>query len=164
MSYQGDTSFGGNLQDSFMGGGQHQQEYEDFLNRYDQGHPSEGYDDDEVTSRYQQVSQHLSSQQYQEAAHESFGRMSPDERVQFGQSLQQQARSQGINDPAWDEDDNQYQDPGYLSQVTSRLEQQQPGTLGRVLSGGGSTLGNPTAKAGLAGITAAAARRLMGRS
>ncbi len=160
MSYQGDTSTGGNWQDSFMGGGRHQ-EYQDFVNRYDQGHPSEGYDDDEVVSRYGEVSQRLSPDQYREAAQESFGRMSPDERVQFGQALQQQARSQGISDPAWDEDDNEYQDPGYLSGVTGRLEQQQPGMLGQLM-GGGSTRGNPAARGGLAGITAAAARRLMG--
>lgn len=152
MGYQGDTGFGGDPRGGFMSGGQ-RREYEDFVGRYDQGHPSEGYDDDEVVGRYRQVRGRLSPDQYREAARESFGRMSPDERVQFGRSLQEQARSQGVEDPAWDEDDDQYQEPGYLSQVTSRLEQQEPGMLGRVMGGGGGALG---------GITAAAARRLMG--
>ncbi len=65
------------LQD-LMGGGQQRQEYQDFADRYDQGHPSEGYDDDEVMSRYQQVAPHLSPQDYQAAAQQSFSRMAPE--------------------------------------------------------------------------------------
>lgn len=147
---------------NLMGGGQQRQEYQDFANRYDQGHPSEGYDDDEVMSRYQQVAAHLSPQDYQAAAQQSFSRMAPQERMQFGQHLQQQARQQGYHDPAWDEDDTLYQDPGYLSQVTGRLEQQQPGMLGQMLGGGGNTLGNPLARAGMAGVAAEAIKRMMG--
>lgn len=132
---------------------------EDFVSRYDQGAPSDGYDDDEGSTRYQQFSGQLQPDQYQQAARESFGRLAPEERVQFGQPLRQQARSQGIEDTAWDEDDNNYQDPGYLSQVDGRLEQQQPGMLGQMMGGGNS---NPAFRGNLAGIAASAARRLMG--
>jgi len=145
------------LQD-LMGGGQQRQENQDFANRYDQGHPSEGYDDDEVVSRYQQVAPQLSPQEYQAAAQQSFTRMAPEERMQFGQHLQQRARQQGYHDPAWDEDDNLYQDPAYISQVTGRLEQQQPGMLGQVLGGGG----HPLARAGMAGVAAEAVKKMMG--
>jgi len=172
------------LQD-LMGGGQKRQEFEDFTNRYDQGHPAEGYDDDEVVNRYQQVSGQMSPQDYQEAAHQSFSRMSPQERMQLGQHMQQQARQQGVQDPAWDEDDNQYQDPRYLSQVAGRMEGQQPGMLGQLFGGGGggaqggmsgvsgsmggvtsgagSMLSNPLAKAALAGVAAFGAKKMMGR-
>ncbi len=158
---------------NLMGGGQQRQEFEDFANRYDQGHPSEGYDDDEVINRYQQVAPHLSPQDYQMAAQQSFSRMSPQERMQFGQYMQQQAKQRGYHDQAWDEDDNMYQDPGYLSQVTGRMEQQQPGVLGQLLGGGGggggamggmgNMLGNPLAKAALAGVAAVAAKNMMNR-
>lgn len=148
---------------NLMGGGQTRQEYEDFANRYQQGHPSEGYDDDEVMNRYQQVRSDMSPEDYQEASRESFSRMSPEERMQFGQYMQQQARARGYQDPAWDEDDSMYQDPNYLSQVTGRMESQQPGALGQVLGGAGNVLGNPLAKAALAGVTAFAAKRIMDR-
>ncbi len=152
--------------ENLMGGGQQRQEFQDFAGRYDQGHPAEGYDDNEVVNRYQQVSQQLSPQDYQQASQQSFERMSPQERMQFGQHMQQQAQQQGYQDPAWGENDNQYQDPGYLSQVTGRMHQQQPGMLGQLLGGGGGggggMLGNPLAKAALAGVAAMGVRMLMG--
>jgi len=153
--------------ENLMGGGQQRQEFQDFAGRYDQGHPAEGYDDNEVVNRYQQVSQQLSPQDYQQASQQSFERMSPQERMQFGQYMQQHAQQQGYQDPAWGENDNQYQDPGYLSQVTGRMHQQQPGMLGQLLGGGGgggggaSMLSNPLAKAALAGVAAMGVRKLM---
>jgi len=44
----------GILEDLF-GGGQRQQDYADFVNRYEQGHPAEGYSDAEVVDRYREV-------------------------------------------------------------------------------------------------------------
>src|SRR4029453_2554918 len=35
-----------------LGGGQRQKEYRDFIERYEQGDPSEGYSDQEVLKRY----------------------------------------------------------------------------------------------------------------
>ena len=37
--------------DELLGGGQRQKEYKDFLDRYEQGNPSEGYSDQEVLER-----------------------------------------------------------------------------------------------------------------
>jgi len=42
--------------DELLGGGQRQKEYKDFVNRYEQGSPSEGYSDQEVLKRYGEVS------------------------------------------------------------------------------------------------------------
>ena len=162
----------------------------DFTNRYDQGAPYDGISDDEAYGHYQQISGQIPPDVYQQSAQEAFSRMGPQERIQFGQHLQQQARQQGIHDSAWDEDDNQYQDPGYLAQVTSRLDQQQPGMLGQLLGGGGGgglmgggggllggtntgmggvlgggggggMLANPLAKAALGGIAAMAMKKMM---
>ena len=36
--------------DELLAGGQHQKEYGDFVKRYEQGAPSEGYSDQEVSS------------------------------------------------------------------------------------------------------------------
>ncbi len=166
--------------ENLMGSGQQQDDYRDYVRRYDQGAPYDGISNDEVMSRYQQVAPHMSPQMYQESAHEAFSGMDPQERMQFGQFLQQQARSQGMQfqDLDMDGQDDRFQDPGYLSQITGRMEQQQPGMLGQLLGGAlggglgggvgnsmgggmGGALSNPIAKAALGGIAAMAARRMM---
>lgn len=150
---------------------QQRQEFQDFVGRYEQGAPWTGISDQEAVQRYQQVAPHLSPQEYQESAQEAFARLSPQERQQFGQYLRQQAQQQQVDIPDLnrDEIDDRLQDPRYLAQVTGRMHQQQPGLLGQLLGGGGSgggggaadVLGNPLAKAALAGIAALAAKRMM---
>jgi len=41
--------------DELLGGGQRQKDYRDFVDRYEQGSPSEGYSDQEVLKRYGDV-------------------------------------------------------------------------------------------------------------
>ncbi|HEX6291376.1 MAG TPA: hypothetical protein VFZ66_19485 [Herpetosiphonaceae bacterium] len=161
------------LLQNLLGGGQGRQQYEDFINRYDQGSPYDGISDDEAYQRYQQVAPHLPPDVYQESAQDAFGRMSPQERMQFGHHLRQQATQQGYNVPDLNGDgiDDRLQDPRYLAQVTSRMQQQQPGLLGQLLGGGnqqmvgggqgGGLMSNPLAKAALAGIAAMAVKRMM---
>src|SRR5919107_1138272 len=52
----------------------------DFIDRYDRGRPYDGIGDDEVIQNYQTVAGRLSPQEYEEAAAESFGRLSKEER------------------------------------------------------------------------------------
>ena len=42
--------------DNLLGDGQLQKQYNDFVKRYEQGNPSEGYSDEEVLERYGEVS------------------------------------------------------------------------------------------------------------
>ena len=162
------------LLQNLLGGGQQRQEFEDFANRYDQGSPYDGISGDEAYRRYQQVAPQLPPDVYEDAARESFSRMSPQERMQFGQHLQQRSRQQGINFPDLNQDgiDDRYQDPNFLAQMTGRMHQQQPNLLGQLLGGGqqqamgggggiGDLLNNPLAKAALGGIAAMAVRRMM---
>ena len=125
-----------NILQTILGGG-HEDDYRDFVNRYEQGSPHEGYSDDEVVNRYQQVSRQIPQDVYQQSAQEAFSRMSPQERMQYGQYMQQQARQQNFNFPDIDQDgqDDRYQDPRYLAQVTSQMHQQQPDMLGQLTSG-----------------------------
>ena len=46
--------------DELLAGGQRQSEYKDFVKRYEQGAPSEGYSDQEVLKRYGEVSHAVS--------------------------------------------------------------------------------------------------------
>lgn len=157
------------LLDSLLGGDQGNQQ-RDFINRYEQGHPSEGYSDQEVMDRYSQVAPNLSPDQYQTAAQQAFGRMSPQERMQFGQQLQQYGGQRGMQFGGMPGSDTSYQDPNYLAQMTTQMHQQQPGVLGGLLGGGGGgaggglgqMMGNPLAKAALAGIAAMAVKNMMG--
>ncbi len=161
-----------NILGNLFGGGQ-DADHHDFINRYEQGAPHEGYSDEEVFNRYQQVSRQIPQDVYQESAYETFNRMSPQERMQFGQQMQQQVRQQNYDFPDFNQDgiDDRYQDPRYLAQATSRMHQQQPDMLGQLLGaaggvmgggGGGNVFGNPLAKAAMAGIAAMAAKKMMG--
>ena len=158
------------LLDNLIQGGPKRQEYEDFVNRYDQGPPHEGYDEDEAMRRHDEVAQEVSSEDYELSAREAFSRLSPEERVGFGRLLRQQARERGTVGDAFgdDDDDERFRDPDSVARVTSRLHREQPNVLGQLLGGGGGgglggALGNPVAKAAVAGIAAMAAKRMFGR-
>jgi len=163
-------------------GGDQRQQLEDFAGRYDQGAPWDGISDQEAVDRYRQVARSLPPDQYEIAARQSFDRLSPQQRLEFGRYLQQQAHAQGITDFDGDGVDDRYQDPAQLAAMTSRAEQRQPGILEQLIGGvggggfgggfgsspmaaqgGGGMLGSPIAKAALAGIAAMAVKQVVGR-
>ena len=129
------------LLDNLFGGDQERRsDFDSFVNRYQQGPPHDGYDDREVYDRYRQVAPNLSPADYEDAARASFERMSPQERIQFGRSLQQTARQQGFDFggfPDYNQDgiDDRLQDPNYLARMTGQMQQRQPGLLEGLLGG-----------------------------
>ena len=172
------------LLQNILGGGQQRQQFQDFANRYDQGAPWDRISEQEALQNYRQVAPHLPPQVWQEAAQESFSRLSPQQRMELGRYLQQGARQRGVTFPDINRDgvDDRLQDPRYLAQVASQMRQQQPGLFSQLLGGalGGGTMGggmmggggggmggvgqmlnNPIAKAALAGIAATAVQRMM---
>ncbi|MDP9369882.1 MAG: hypothetical protein M3Q03_16695 [Chloroflexota bacterium] len=103
----------------------------------------------------------LPPQEYEESAAEAFQRLSPQERMQVAQLLQQRAGGQF---GAFQGDD-----PRELARMTSQYRQQDPGGLAALFGGGGGggggmgdMLSNPLAKAALGGIAAIAMKRMMG--
>jgi hypothetical protein len=166
-----------NLLQSLLGGGQQQQQYQDFVNRYEQGPPSQGYSGQEVLQRYQDVATRVPPDLYEQSAEEAFARLSPQERAEFARFLQQRAQQQHVSLVDYNRDgidDRMQQDPHALAQMTTRMEQQQPGLLGQLLGGldlgggqpggqQGNLLENPVAKAAMAGIAAMAVKHLMER-
>ena len=58
---------GMNMLEQLLGGGQ-QQEYQEFVNRYDQGAPWQGISDREAYDRFQQVAPQLPPDMYQQSA------------------------------------------------------------------------------------------------
>ncbi len=170
--------------DSLLGGGQ-QQDFQGFVNRYEQGQPSEGYSDAEVLNRYQQVAPQLPQSSFVQAAEAAFNRMPPQQRAEFGQTVQQQAQQQGISIPGLgaiagglggqSDYQSQMQNPGALAQMVGALHQQDPGLLPQLLSSGmsmmgggsgatsgGGLLASPAAKSALAGIAAMAVKQFLG--
>src|SRR6201982_2574788 len=85
--------------EELLGGGQREKEYNDFLDRYEQGHPSQGYSDEEVLKRYGEVSHAVSADQYAQAAQEALSKLSPEERAAFVKMLQDRAATRGVRLP-----------------------------------------------------------------
>ena len=158
--------------DDLLAGGQIQKEYKDFVSRYEQGDPSEGYSDQEVLKRYGEVSHAVPPDQYAQAAQEALGKLSPEERAEFLKMLQERAAARGVKLPG-----RVAPDPKDLGQVLTDLHQK-PGQLRDILGGGdarpqeqvqGSNpiidmLSSPLAKAVLAGIATVVIKRMTGSS
>jgi len=158
--------------EDLLGGGQRQKEYSDFVDRYQQGDPSQGYSDQEVLKRYGEVSHAVPSEQYAQAAQEALSKLSPEERAEFVKMLQDRAAARGVTLPG-----KMAPGPKELGQVLTDLHQK-PGQLRDMLGGdaaqrpeqaSGSSpiadiLTSPMAKAVLAGIAAMVVKNVMGPS
>ena len=152
--------------DELLGGGQRQKDYKDFVDRYEQGDPSEGYSDQEVLKRYGEVSHAVPPDQYAQAAQEALGKLSPEDRAEFLKMLQERAAARGVKLPG-----KVASDPKDLGKVLTDLHEK-PGQLRDILGGGqlqgqapGSNpivdiLKSPQAKAVLAGIAATVVKRI----
>jgi hypothetical protein len=158
------------LLDMLMGSSQTRDGFQDFLKRFEQGPPSEGYEDKEVLDRYGQVSHQASPSEYEAAARGAFGQLSQTDREEFGQMLAGQAQAKGLNLPGLTPAQGQgFGDVDWLSNITSQIHQQ-PGMLRDLLGGltgsgatgsSGGVLSSPLAKAALAGITAMLVKKVM---
>lgn len=122
---------------------------QDFISRYDQGAPHENISDEEALNNYQAVASRLSPQEFEDSAAEAYERMSPDERREFAQFLNERSNVQFDQVP---------DDPRGLAQMTSRVQAQQPdgmaGLLGGLMGGGGmgGMLGGNSGGEGVGGM------------
>jgi hypothetical protein len=151
--------------------GASRQDHQDYLERFRQG--PRAVSEEEAASRYEQVAPNLPPDVYQRSAQEVFAQLTPEQRMQLGQALVQSARQQGQSFPDVNEDgvDDRLQDPDYLAQTATRVQEKQPGLLSQLLGGGkpapsggvpagsvpsgggmGGMLGSPMAKGILGGI------------
>ena len=122
---------------------------QDFVSRYETGLPHEGYSDEEAVHNYRQVAGRLSPQQYEEAASETFGRMSKEERRQLRQEMKQRSGGRFSVDS---------DDPRELARATAQYRQQDEGGLVGLFGG---VLDNPLAKVALAGIAVVAVKKVV---
>ena len=122
------------LLDELMNGGEQQQSFREFADRYSQGAPYDGISDDEAVSRYGQVAGEVDPATYQDSARDALANMAPDEREQYAQQLGAAADQQGIGH-TWD---GRSTDPESLAAMTSTVHQQNPDLLAGLLGGGTS--------------------------
>jgi hypothetical protein len=158
--------------DDLLGNEQIQKQYKDFVKRYEQGDPSEGYSDQEVLKRYGEVSHAVPPDEYAQAAQDALSKLSPEERAEFLKMLKERAAERGVKLPG-----KVASDPKDLGGVLTDLHEK-PGQLRDILGPGdgqpqeqapGSNpiidmLSSPQAKAVLAGIAAMLVKRMMGPS
>jgi hypothetical protein len=153
--------------DDMLGGGPLQDIYRDFVKRYEQGHPAEGYSDQEVVDRYREVAHAVPPDQYAQAAQEALARLSPEERAEFVRMLQERAKTRGVALPRQVGTEpsvlgqvvtDLHEKPGQLRDILGDESQPRPGSESSPLT---NILASPVAKAALAGIAAMIARRVM---
>jgi hypothetical protein len=157
------------LLEKVLGGTQQQNEYRDFIDRFERGSPYDSIDDREAVDRYRQVAPQLSRDQYRDSAADAFARLSPQERAEFSRWLRTRATERGVSVPDYDLnddgiDDRMQQDPRDLAEMTTRVREREPNIFEQLLGKGGTggPFDNPIAKAALAGIAAMAAQRILG--
>src|SRR5215211_5039274 len=119
-----------------FGGPQQQQDHHDYLNRFRQG--PQAVSEGEAAARYEQVAPQLPPDVYRQSAQDVFAQLTPEQRMQLGQQLIQSARQGGQSFPDVNADgiDDRLQDPDFLAQKATQVQQQQPGLLGGLLGGG----------------------------
>ena len=148
--------------DDLLGNEQLQKTFKDFVNRYQQGDPSEGYSDQEALKRYGEVSHAVPHDQYAKAAQDALSKLSPEDRAEFLKTLQERAAARGVKLPG-----QVSPNPKDLGQVLTDLHEK-PGQLRDILGPAGGVLSevlaSPQAKAVLAGIAVMVFKRMMGSS
>jgi hypothetical protein len=144
-------------------GGDQRRDFDDFSQRYEQGAPWDGFDDNEALDKYRRVAPNVPQDVYQQSAEETFSRLSPEQRYELGQRLQQSARAEGLQ---FDADGDGLRDPGSLARATSRIHQERPGLMEQLIGGatgggnGGGLLSGGLGKAALGGIAAMAFKKM----
>ena len=150
---------------NILGNPEKRSQYDDFIDRYQQGSPYDGIDDDEAVQRYEEITPTLSDRDYEESAEAAFSQLSPEERREFGRYLRERAQQRGMTDFDGNGIDDRFEDPHELAKRTSQVRQQDPNILEQLMGKGGTggPLDNPIAKIAFAGIAAFAASKIMGR-
>lgn len=88
--------FGSGGGDANEGGDTPKVDAQDFVKRYMDGDPTEGYSKDEALSAFQSVAQRASPEQMEQAARQAVGNMRPNQRAEFAEMLRQRQAGQGF--------------------------------------------------------------------
>ena len=114
---------------NILGNPEKRSQYDDFIDRYQQGSPYDGIDDDEAVQRYQEITPQLSDRDYEDSAKAAYSQLTPEERREFSQYLRQRAQQRGMTDFDGDGIDDRLEDPAELAKRTTQVRQQDPTSL-----------------------------------
>ena len=122
---------------NLFGGGRddddHTANARDYISRFEQGAPDQGYSDEEAMRHYQNVARHADPATMQRAAEQTFSRMDPAHLSRMSQLLQHQAGGQAQGAMS--------ADPRQMAGMVAQLHQQDTGGLTSLLGGGGTSGG-----------------------
>lgn len=128
-----------------------QQTYQQYAQAWDSGQYN-NIDQAQAAGHVQQFVQQAPPQMQMQAFEQFFSQLSPQQRQQFIQHVEQQTGAPPTMDP---------QNPQQMAQSFQQMGKQQPDMLHQLFSSGGA-LGNPIAKMAVAGIAAYAAKQILG--
>lgn len=146
------------LLQQILGGGQ-QQDYQDFLRRYQQN-PAE-ISDAEAAQRYRELMRNAPAGVAADAHAQALSRLSAAERGKLAEQYQQ--AHDNTNSPFDGFVQNDPSDPANLGRMAHQAEQQDPDLFDKVF-GQGSPLGGTLGKMVLAGVAAYMASRVLGNN
>lgn len=146
------------LLQQILGGGQ-QEDYQDFLRRYQQN-PTE-ISDAEAAQRYRELMRNAPAGMAADAHAQALGRLSAAERAKLAEQYQQAHDDQ--NSPFDGFLPNDSNNPANLGRMAHQAEQQDPDLFDKVF-GQGSPLGGALGKMVLAGVAAYMASRVLGNN
>lgn len=110
-------------------------ELEDFVRRYEEGSPDEGYTNEEAWNRYRQVTDKLSPEEYREAVEGAVGRLSSGQRLSLAKQLKEQGAGKVL--PELEQaDDDQLEKPEFLVSAIMKMRQYEPHFLSAALRSG----------------------------
>lgn len=147
------------LQQLFGGNPQRQQEYADFLRRY-QDDPN-SISDEEAARRYREMMRNAPHDLADEANERAFGQLPDQDRRALAEQYRDATRNPSRPYDGYDyDDDEQAAQPRNLGRLTRRAEEQDPDLFGQ-LFGQDSPLNSTLGKAALAGAAAFLASRVL---
>lgn len=146
------------LQKLLTGGGQ-QQDYLDFLKRY-QDDPS-SISDAEAARRYREMMSNTPAGMSADAHASALDHLSAAERAKLAEQYKQAHNDPNSPFDGYTSDDDQAADPSNLGRMAAQAGQQAPDLFDKVL-GQGSPLGGTLGKMAMAGVAAYMASRMLG--
>jgi hypothetical protein len=147
------------LLDTLMNDAEARATHENFADRVTQEAPGEGYSGDEALQHHQQIAGQLSNGEYQHAALAAFQQMTPEQRKQFRQTIDQRmGQPKAHKAPAGKAGGHE---PDELASLVSGLHSQSPGMLGSLLGGGSGGGVSSVGKMALGGIAAMAVKQAL---
>jgi len=123
------------LRENLAGNPVEKEKMEDFIRRYEEDEPEEGYTDEEAWDRYRQVSPYVTMDEYRDAAVQAVGRLSKDQRKALVKLLKDLG-AKAVIPELGSQDDGELAEWGSLTELVVRMREHEPKFLSAILRSG----------------------------